>query len=202
MRGYEMEWFEIKIVTRDKKESEEVIRSFVKPTVEELEKKELINLFHFFRYAPNHYILLRLYGKREDIEILIKPRLEKLKINENINDFEFNDYKPEIEKYGEEGWEIAKRLFEIGSKSAFYYMDNFDKEIKPINEYVEEGKVPVGTWLILHSMLQNMGHFTSDEVDAYFYSIINRIAGIPEKEERNRILKNIIGYLEQLKNKE
>ena len=160
--------------TRSKEDSEKLIRSFVRNSVREMQSKGIIESFHFFRYTPKDKVRLRLFGKRKEAEELLTAKIQTWIIEGVVISYRFNDYGLESQKFGEKGSELASRLFEIGSRAALDYMDKFPDMIQPIDT-TKEFRTPVGTWILIHSLLQNVGHDSADEMNACLFAILNRI---------------------------
>jgi len=189
------EWFEMEIITSSKEGSEKLIRSFIKNAVRELESKKVIEGFHFFRYTPDDRVRLRLLGKRHEAEGLLTTQIQTWISQGAGKSFRFNDYALEVDKFGEAGSKIASKLFEIGSRAAFDYMDKFPDRIHPIDTTKEKGKVPVGTWILIHALLQNIGHNSSDEMNACLFAINNRIDALAERSKERAI--EVVNQIDQ-----
>lgn len=97
--------------------------NFVKPVIEGIEQKDNLDTFHFF-FEPSPHFLLRIKPKDIillDIKNLARKNLVNIEsfIEEKPDEKTFSSkYQGEIEQYGEDGWKIAKNIFEIGSRVA------------------------------------------------------------------------------------
>lgn len=180
----------------------------VTPIIEKLKEKNILETFHFF-FEP--FLDLRFQIKKEDdipkakefILSLINQELPKEKIfviSKNGRFFpknspEFSEYFGEEEDFGKDGWMIAKKFFEIGSRFALCKMDeNKDRVILKKVGGVIEGKFDEGKFI--HLILNQLGYSTPDEAQFHlnrFFERLMRIYGSYDKafEEFKRILEKI-----------
>jgi hypothetical protein len=134
-----VEWLFITFNTTGISENEEIIRKRLKPNLEALQKIDLIKNFWFFQYAGNE-TKLKLYVNGDG------NKLRELFSDADIVSYDPDNDQTEIHKYGRVNWSRVRRLFEIGSRSAFIYMGQFDIKNSPQD-----------LMLMVHSLLQNIG---------------------------------------------
>jgi thiopeptide-type bacteriocin biosynthesis protein len=173
----------MEIDTKSKEDSEKLIRSFVRNSVREMQSEGIIESFHFFRYTPKDKVRLRLLGKRKEAEELLAAQIQTWIIDGVVISYRFNDYGLEAQKFGERGSEMASKLFEIGSRAALDYADKFPDMIQPIDT-TRERRTPVGTWILIHTLLQNIGHDSADEMNACLFAIQNRIDFLAQTDKK------------------
>lgn len=103
-----------------------LLLSFVKPTVKSIEGS--IKTLHFL-FEPGLHFLFRIQPSTEDKSAKVK-KLVKKHLKE-ISDFIaakpeqelFVNYFGEASDFGEDGWEIVKKVFEYGSRMAIAKLD-------------------------------------------------------------------------------
>jgi len=88
-----------------------VLLDFIKPTVEELERQDLLMTFHFF-FEPEIHFRVRPKNDNQvsQIESLIKNRLTE--VQKLIRKADFSQYSGEEPDFGIEGWQLAQKYFE------------------------------------------------------------------------------------------
>ena len=124
-------WFKKKIL--EKSDNYNTLLKRFKNIVEKCNKK-LIS-FHFF-FEPDPDLLVRIQIKEdthfEKTKTIIKNEMWDLGFIKNID---FNEsYIGEQKSFGEDGWEIAKRFFEISSRFAISLIDESFVKGKEFND--------------------------------------------------------------------
>lgn len=161
-------WFKEKILEKDDKYSH-LLETFNR-IINENEGKILG--FHFF-FEPNPDMLFRieLNGSitHEEMESFIREKLTALDFVEKL---EFNrEYIGEVFSFGEDGWKIAKKFFEISSKFAISQVDtNFKKE----KEYTDEK--------LIHCFCNQVHISYPKEIEFYIRRLQNLGVRIEKKE--------------------
>ena len=129
-----------------------LILNFVKPVIEDLEDKDVLDTFHFL-FEPGPRLLLRIQPKAEnnvqEIRETVRNFLTEIQglIVQDPAQELFTPYGGEAEDFGEDGWMITKRVFEMGSRMA---IGKLDQEFRKGRKF-EEGK-------LLHCFLNSIGH--------------------------------------------
>jgi thiopeptide-type bacteriocin biosynthesis protein len=103
-------------------EADKLLSATILPLVTEFRKQQLIERWHFVRYAdPKSHIRLRLRGSRPKLYHRVLPRLiESLRRPDTIPPrLVLDTYLPEYIRYGgRDGLEVAERIFESDSWAA------------------------------------------------------------------------------------
>jgi len=129
-----------------------LLLEFVKPIIQDLENKNLVETFHTL-FEPGLRFLLRIKPKAEDRVAEVRSTVKKYL--PNIQDFLvqkterdlFTEYRGEAEDFGEDGWTITKKVFEMGGRMA---IANFDPNFKKGRKFHDEK--------LLHCFLNSIGH--------------------------------------------
>jgi hypothetical protein len=198
------ERFEILFLTKGYEEDENLIRTYIKPTVNDLQNKGVLQSFHFFRYGGR--VRLRLRGDKREILKEERGKLEHLKKEGLIMSYEPIPYRLEVVKFGKRGAEIADKLFELASIASLNFMNTFKPMEKPdpVNTFPEEtreGRLPVGTWIFIHSLFNQLSYGDVGEINACFKALTNRIFSIPNiigKKQAQEITEAIIRELKKM----
>jgi hypothetical protein len=146
---------------------QEAIRRFVKPISEAFQPQ--LRTFHFF-FEPNG-LLLRLEAEDTIVSETIKPYIEK-RLTEMAASNQSVRVDPgytEQQDYGQ-GWELALRIFELGSRSAILAAENSAGTTR-LGSQFNEGK-------FVHLILNQWGYAISEEAVFHFNSVIERLAVI------------------------
>jgi len=151
------EWIEVELKLRssfDYKCYERLLLDFIGPIIEELEENNELESFHFF-FEPEMRLLLRIQLKesnlRDKVKDIVKKHLPTIgdftyqKTDEEL----FRDYEGESKDFGEDGWKIAKKVFECGSRMA---IAKFNSKFRKGKKF-QEGK-------LLHCFLNSLGYST------------------------------------------
>jgi hypothetical protein len=132
-----------------------LLLEFVSPTIKELESRGIIKTFHFLFESDPHFFLRiepNLPNESERVKEVVKKFLSGIRdlLVAHPEEQEFTSYLGEAGDYGEDGWVIAKKVFEMGGRMAIGQIDSaFGKGRK-----FEEGK-------ILHCFLNSIGRGVS-----------------------------------------
>jgi hypothetical protein len=129
-----------------------LLLEFVSPTVKELESRGIIKTFHFL-FEPDPHFFLRIEPNSpndlEKVKHVVRKHLSAIRdlLVTHAEEQEFTSYSGEAEDYGVDGWFVAKRVFEMGSKMAIAQIDSAFRKGRKF----DEGK-------ILHCFLNSIGH--------------------------------------------
>jgi hypothetical protein len=129
-----------------------LLLEFVRPTINELESQSIIKTFHFL-FEPDPHFFLRIEpnspNQSEKVRQVIKKFLPAIRdlLVAHPEEQEFTSYPGEAGDYGEDGWTITKKVFEMGSKMAIAQIDSASKKGRKF----DEGK-------ILHCFLNSIGY--------------------------------------------
>jgi hypothetical protein len=124
---------------------------FVSPTIKEVESGGIIKTFHFL-YESNPTFLLRIEpnssNELEKVKNIARKHLSAIRdlLVAHNEEEEFTSYSGEAEDYGEDGWVIAKKVFEMGSRTAIGKVDSTFRKGRKF----EEAKM-------LHCFLNSIG---------------------------------------------
>jgi len=115
--------------------------SFVKPTVEELKKLNLLKRWYFLFQKDHINFMVRIDERVVDsaevegkIKSVIHTHLKKIKdlMDETKSpNPEHPQYSGETSTFGEDGWGIIQKFFEIGSEFALCTVDPDKKKVIP-----------------------------------------------------------------------
>lgn len=140
--------FEAQLNYSDLNTHEILLRGFIGPIIKELERRDLLETFHFF-FEPN--FLLRMKPKSTEITDQIHSTIEMYLPNakDMITPLRSShgEYTGELEDYGEDGWTITKKVFELGSRMAIALADPNSKKGRKFSA----GK-------LLHCFLNSLGY--------------------------------------------
>lgn len=144
--------------------SRDIIRNFVKPVVDKFQ--ESISTFHFF-FEP--HLLLRIRADKsmvtDEIIPFVNQKLTDLGVSNPSVDV--NPNYSEQADYGE-GWNVAQKLFEIGSLSAILKAES-DSGNVALGPQFNEGK-------FMHLLLNQWGHSTDQEARIHLNVVGERLA--------------------------
>ena len=127
---------------------------FVSPTIKEVESGGIIKTFHFF-FEGNPTFLLRIEpnspNELEKVRHVAQKYLSTIRnlLVAHPEEEMFTNYPGEAADYGEDGWMIAKKIFEMGSRTS---IANVDSTFRKGRKF-EEGKM-------LHCFLNSVGYST------------------------------------------
>lgn len=128
-----------------------LLLEFVSPTIKELESQDIIKTFHFL-FEPDPHFFLRIEpnspNESERVKQVIKEYLSGIRdlLVAHPEEQEFTSYPGEAGDYGEDGWLVARKVFEMGSRMAIGQLDSAFRKGRKF----EEGK-------ILHCFLNSIG---------------------------------------------
>lgn len=110
----------------------DMILSFIKPTLESLEKEQAVETFHFL-FEPGH-LLFRVRTldeeKKQQAKSIVDKNLDS--INETIDRIEFReDYTGEHDQFGTEGWQYVQKLLEYSSRISLLKWETVTRQ-KPL----------------------------------------------------------------------
>lgn len=166
-------WLEAKVHFKNPLEWENKLKialDFVKPTLEELWKREAIRFFHYF-FEPE--LRLRLSSEKnslEEIKAVIKEKLKRIQ-DDLLCSIEFNSYQGEFDSFFKHtgnrmAWYVGRDFFMENSGTALHLLDILDKKtlFEPTN------------WMFsrfLHSFCNQLGFSNVEEGEILFeYSIL------------------------------
>lgn len=143
------EWFYVKIYCGEKT-GEELLKTSIKPLVENLRQDEVITSFFFIRYQdPEPHLRLRFRGNPKSLfyTTIIARLNESLSIyqaNGLVHKVMIDTYKREIERYGAETMVLSEELFTIDSFSVLEFIaenlddyERFSFALRRINTYLD-----------------------------------------------------------------
>jgi hypothetical protein len=110
----------------------DMILSFIKPTLGNLEKEQTLETFHFL-FEPGH-LLFRARTldeeKRQQAKSIVDKNLDSIK--EAIDRIEFiEDYTGEHDQFGIEGWQHVQKLLEYSSRISILKWETLTRQ-KPL----------------------------------------------------------------------
>ena len=142
---------------------QETIRNFVKPVIDMFQSN--LNTFHFF-FEPKG-LLLRLRSEERFVNDTLKPYIEErlAALNMPNRSVRVEAGYSEQQDYGQ-GWEVALKIFEIGSRSAILQTDRTQLGIQ-----FNEGKFG-------HLLLNQWGYSIEEEAHFHFRALIERLVVI------------------------
>lgn len=130
----------------------EVIYQAIRNLVVELEKDEKLRSFHFFHEHGNVELRLCVEG---DVDEAIDRHFSDC--DQAISNFTVSDYQEEVERYGTDGWPIARAFFETCSR--FVLMEFYP--YADLGSWYSIGK-------LVHCFLNQ--YFASRSAEAQFYA--------------------------------
>ncbi|KXA89406.1 hypothetical protein AKJ57_05335 [candidate division MSBL1 archaeon SCGC-AAA259A05] len=194
------ERFEIVFETNGPEGDGQIIKEYIKPAVERLEDRGVLEAFHFFRYGGT--VKLRLYGKRGEIEQEESSRWNELQEENVIQNWTSRDYSLETHKYGQRGAEMADSLFELASRASLLFLEEFgETKPDPVDTFSEERELPTGAWLFIHALFNQQSYGNRGEIRACLQAIHNRIVSTANnvgRDEANNIIRSIVQSMEEL----
>jgi len=160
-----------------------LVRNFLEPMVQEFERNNILGSFHFFYQGIRLELRLELDERvsRDDLRDLVKAKLPSIADLVDIEKSNVEDFQPESkdDQYGIEGWEIAKRVFEYGSRLSFA-LDTPDFRR---GRLLHQGK-------LFHCMLNSLSYGPTEERDFYLTQAVER-QGQLISQERNMSPENV-----------
>jgi len=148
-----------------------VLLDFIRPTVEELEKQDLMITFHFFFEPEIHF---RIRPKEENqvdqIEAIIKTNLSK--IQGLIEKADFSRYTGEEPDYGIEGWQLAQKYFEYCCRISLLNLEVATGRKSPPSPQYVGNQFNVGKFV--HCFLNQMGFDIKSEANFHHDRSIER----------------------------
>lgn len=175
-------WVEARIKFKspqlDFPEYQRLLLAVIKPTIQELEESHELVSFHFL-FEPEHELFrirLSTLSSIERVKQLVRERMEQVRDLVVTEDHElYGEYSGEAGHFGEDRWQLAQKMFEMGTRLAIAQADpEFSKGI---------GFVP---GKIVHCMMNP--NFGAMEYNFYLEQFIGRIMGgktvVDEETER------------------
>lgn len=186
--------FAVHFETTGREADGRVVREYIRPAIERLGERTLIDRFHFFRYGHTEdqpsEVRLRLRGDREQIRETEREHWERLQEDGLIRGWDVTDWPSET-VFGETEEELANRLFETASRMSFHYYEEFDEDqVEPVDTFSYEGGPGVGMWVLLHALFNHQAYTIDEEIAACRANIqdrlrlVGQIHGIDEMEAR------------------
>lgn len=206
------ERFAVHFETTGREADGRVVREYIRPAIERLEERTLIDRFHFFRYGhtddqPSE-VRLRLRGDRDEVWKTERENWDQLQDAGVIREWRVTDWPSEGLFDGAEE-ELANRLFETASLMTFQYFEEFDEsEVDPVNTVPQKGNggPGVGMWVLLHALFNHQAYAIDEEIAACRANIQNRLyligrtEGVDEMEARVEALTDDIeGFADRTK---
>ena len=142
----------------------EVIRRVVKPVVDKFQRQ--LETFHFF-FEP--HLLLRIKADERCLADGVKPYVEQIlsSMNALSPSVHIDPHYTEEPDYGD-GWDVATKIFELGSKSAILRAEADANNIR-LGPQFNEGK-------LLHLVLNQWGYSVYQEATLHFRITVERLA--------------------------
>lgn len=165
-----------------------IIRDFVKPVIDKFESRT--TTFHFF-FEP--HLLLRMKADKNFINQDIKPHIvQKLsKLNVVNPSVRIDDNYTEEPDYGD-GWEVAQKIFELGSRSAILKAES-DVGNVSLGPQFNEGK-------FMHLLLNQWGHSVNQEAQVHLNVVGERLAVLYSRHRIDLVERKLSQILTQLQN--
>jgi len=153
----------------NREERVEIIRSFAKPIVDRFQSE--LQTFHFF-FDPVGHLHLRLRAEDRFVTETIKPYVEDLLTRTDMRSRGVSrplkiarDYNEERD-YGQ-GWELAMKIFEMGSRSAI--LTSEAQTATTLGREFNETK-------FVHLLLNQWGYGPEEEASFYFKKTVEILA--------------------------
>ena len=152
-----------------------LILGIVKPLVDYFVSRRVLNSFHFFYEGNRLEIRLELSEDvhRNDVNNLFRKYVDNVADLIDADQSGIADYQPEVKEYGTDGWEIAKKMFEYGSRLAVGLVDSKFRK----GELLRESK-------LIHCMLVSLGYDAREEKKFHIMCAIEREIIIMSQERR------------------
>lgn len=119
-----------------------LVLKLIKPVLKDLEETNILETFHFL-FEPGPHLLFRIKPNKtsdfEKVKNVVKGYLKEIQdfiVAKPENEL-FTVYQGEVKDFGEDVWEIAKKVFEMGSRMA---VGQLDPEFKKQKKF-DEGKI-------------------------------------------------------------
>ena len=106
-----------------------LLLSLIKRTIDELDGSRDLTSFHFL-FEPEPHGLFRIRLSNEDAigkaKQVVKSNLQQVRdfVIIKEDDKLFGDYRGESEHFGEDGWQLAQKMFEMGTRLAIARVDS------------------------------------------------------------------------------
>jgi len=165
-----------------------IIRDFVNPVIDEFENS--LSTFHFF-FEP--HLLLRIKADRNFISEHIKPYVDRKLADLHVSNpsVRIDDSYTEEPDY-RDGWGVAQRIFEFGSRSAILGAES------------EEGRVQLGPQFnegkFMHLLLNQWGYSRSQEAHLHLKVVGERLALIHSGSNIELVRTKLPQILRELEN--
>lgn len=155
-------WVVILVYPKNLQSRMNVLLDFIKPTVQELENKNLLMTFHFFFEPEIHFrVRPKEDGQASQIETIIKNNLTK--VQKFIKKADFSKYTGEEKAFGIEGWQLAQKYFECCCRISLLYLEvATSRKTPPSPQYIGD-QFNVGK--LVHCFLNQMGFGAKGEAD-------------------------------------
>lgn len=160
------------------KERDRVLLNAVKPAVEALEAKKLIQTFHFL-FEPNFEILFRVRlsdgVKLEDVKTIIDGKLNPIRgfcVKIDPEEGYHGEGDPTADwSFGTEGWIHAQKFLEYGSQVTLL-MREVGVRRKPISAGRLDSQFNIGK--LVHCFLNQAGLNTIEEAEFHIHAFVER----------------------------
>lgn len=162
-----------------------LLLTVVKSTIDELESSQELVSFHFL-FEPEHELFRMRLSTPSSVERakrMVRERIEQVKDFVVTDEGLFGEYSGESGHFGEDGWQLAQRMFEMGTRLAIALGDpEFSKGVG-----FEPGK-------IIHCMMNP--NFGAMEYNFYLEQFVGRIMAMKRKtvvdEEVDAVTKQLL----------
>jgi thiopeptide-type bacteriocin biosynthesis protein len=124
------EWLYVKLYCGTNT-AEKVLKTVVKPLIQELTSSKLIDQWFFIRYTdPEHHIRLRFHNGTNPLfwQVVLEKLHAALKDYELINKIQTDAYVREIERYGIDTMELSESIFHLDSEAVLNCIDLLEGE--------------------------------------------------------------------------
>lgn len=177
-----------------------LILDFIKPVTDYFKFKDLLKSFHFFYEDYRLELRLELGDgvSRDEVNSIFRKYLTKVAELVDVAKSDIVNYQPEDrdDQFGVDGWEIAKKIFEYGSKLAIALRD---VEVRK-GQLFHEGK-------LIHCMLNSLNYDWHRERDFHIIKAVERETIImsrelkvePEDVNVEEAKQHIKDYIDKLK---
>lgn len=170
--------FSQKFYTIDRKRRHhKLILDFVKTIVDYFEARNSLKSFHFFYEGDRLELRLELGDgiSRDEVKNVTRKYLSEVDDLVNTTRHDVVNYYPEVgdHQYGIDGWEIAKKTFEYGSRLAIALLNpEFRK-----GKILREGK-------LIHCILNSLNYGKSEEKTFHITQAVEREVMIISQERK------------------
>jgi hypothetical protein len=175
-----------------------LILGLVKPLVDHFVSRRVLNSFHFFYEGNRLEIRLELSEDihRNHVNNLFRKYVDNVADLIDTAQSGIADYQPEVKEYGIDGWEIAKKMFEYGSRLSIALVDpRFQR-----GHLLREDK-------LIHCILNSCNYDTPSELMFHIYRAIERQVmtisqerGVkPEDVNKEEAIQRVMEHLTRLR---